>query len=126
MSRKGDKASILEMARGAITERVDYAMGEIIQNILDPNTEPTKQRELTLKLKFKPSANREFIQVDCVATPKLQPTTAVQTSLSLQSTYDGTTKFVENTPQLQGQLDFDGNEQEPPKVLDFQTAAKRA
>ena len=126
MSKKGNKASILEMARGAITERVDYAMGEIIQNILDPNTDPTKVRGLTLKLKFKPSASREFIQVDCVATPKLQPTTSVQTSLSLQNTFDGSTKFVENTPQIQGQLDFNGEEQEPPKILDFQSHIKRA
>ena len=30
--------SILEMARGAIMERVDYEMAKIIENILDENT----------------------------------------------------------------------------------------
>ena len=35
------EASILEMARGAITERVDYVVGRVIENILDPNTKAT-------------------------------------------------------------------------------------
>ena len=28
--------SILEMARGAVTERVDYEMGRVLENIQDP------------------------------------------------------------------------------------------
>lgn len=35
-----DKASIIEMAMGAIKERIDYEMGRIIDNILDINTPP--------------------------------------------------------------------------------------
>ena len=35
--------SILQMAGGAIMERVDYEMPPIIANILDPNT-PTKTK----------------------------------------------------------------------------------
>ena len=31
--------SILEMAKGAILERVDYEVPRIIENILDPNTD---------------------------------------------------------------------------------------
>ena len=35
-----EKKSILEMSMGAILERVDYEMGKVIDNILDPNTGP--------------------------------------------------------------------------------------
>ena len=34
-----DKKSILEMSMGAILERVDYEMGRVLENVLDPNTQ---------------------------------------------------------------------------------------
>ena len=40
--------SILQMARGAITERADYEMARIIGNIMDANTKATAKRKLTL------------------------------------------------------------------------------
>ena len=39
--------SILQMARGAITERADYEMARIIGNIMDANTKATAKRKLT-------------------------------------------------------------------------------
>lgn len=41
MSDQLDKKSILEMSMGAILERVDYEMGKVMDNILDPNTKAT-------------------------------------------------------------------------------------
>lgn len=38
MSDQLDKKSILDMSMGAILERVDYEMGKVMDNILDPNT----------------------------------------------------------------------------------------
>lgn len=46
--------SILEMAHGAILERVDYEMAKILDNILDANTEATAKRRMTLTLIFAP------------------------------------------------------------------------
>ena len=114
-----DKASILDMAHGAIKERVDYAMGEIIQNILDPNTDPAKTRKLTVELTFSPSSTRDYIPFTSVVKTKLQPTTAIQTSLSLHSDYTGKSKFVENTPQIPGQFNLEGDEQPQPKELAY-------
>lgn len=37
MSDQLDKKSILEMSMGAILERVDYEMGKVMDNILDPD-----------------------------------------------------------------------------------------
>jgi hypothetical protein len=45
-----DQKSILEMARGAIAERVDVEMGRVMENIADPNTKSTEKRIITLKL----------------------------------------------------------------------------
>ncbi len=51
MSEPTNKQSILDMARGAIKERVDYEMSRIMDNILDVNTNPTKERSLTITVK---------------------------------------------------------------------------
>lgn len=40
-----DRTSILDMAMGAIKERADYEMARIIDNILDPNTDPKKEAQ---------------------------------------------------------------------------------
>lgn len=48
MSDQLDKKSILEMSMGAILERVDYEMGKVMDNILDPNTKATAKRNWSL------------------------------------------------------------------------------
>ena len=44
--------SILQMAGGAIMERVDYEMPLIVANISDPNTPTKTKRKLTVTLEF--------------------------------------------------------------------------
>lgn len=58
--------SILEMARGAILERVDYEMAKILDNILDANTKATAKRKMTLTLTFAPDDERgiQFVEAD--------------------------------------------------------------
>lgn len=123
MTGEEQKASILDMARGAIMERVDYEMGRVIQNILDPNTDPRKARKITVELTFAPSADRTFIQVGAVAKSKLESTTMIQTSMSMYTQMDGVPQFVENTAQATGQIGFDGDEAPAPKILQFRQMA---
>lgn len=40
-------SSLIDMANGAIKERLDYEMGRVINNISDPNTKATAKRYLT-------------------------------------------------------------------------------
>lgn len=68
-----DKKSILEMARGAIMERVNYDMNAVIENILDPNTKATAKRKLTLTLEFTPDDKRETIMVSATSKQSLAP-----------------------------------------------------
>ena len=42
------KSSLLQMARGAIQERVDYEVSRVVDNILDMNTEAKVKRQVTL------------------------------------------------------------------------------
>ena len=112
-----DKESILSMAMGAITERADYEMSRILDNILDMNTSPTKKRTLTLTIELTPDSERRNIRVATIAKSKLEPTNPVATSLYLTADGNGEMVAVEMVPQVPGQLSVDGGEQEQPKVL---------
>ena len=107
------KKSILQMARGAIQERADYEITKILDNILDPNTSATAARKLTLTLTLKPDDTRQNIAVGVVAKSTLAATNPVTTSLYVA---DQDT-IVEMVPQLPGQIDMDGAEEDAPPVL---------
>lgn len=115
-----EKKSILEMSGGAILERVDYEMGRIMENILDPNTKPTAKRKLVVTVELTPSADRKTITINTTAKATLCATDAVTTALALVGAPgSGELAAVEMTPQIPGQLSIDGSEQSQPKVLKF-------
>ena len=114
-----DSKSILEMSRGAILERVDYEMGRVITNILDPNTKADAKRKLTITLELVPSADRKTINVRTTAKSTLVATDPVTTGLYITSNGDGEMMVAELVPQIPGQLDFSGGEQEQPNILKF-------
>lgn len=115
-----DSKSILEMSQGAILERVNYEMGKVIENILDPNTKPDAKRKLTISLVLTPSADRKTITVNTTAKSTLVATDAVTTGLFITN-QPGTGEMVvaEMVPQIPGQYDFGGGEQAEPNILAF-------
>ena len=60
--------SLLDMANGAIKERIDYEMGRVMQNISDPNTKASAKREITLKITLAPDEDRKHIEVSCAGS----------------------------------------------------------
>lgn len=68
METKENRSSILQMARGAIQERVDYEISRIVDNILDVNTEACAKRKLTLTIELKPDENRQYIKIAASAS----------------------------------------------------------
>lgn len=115
-----DKKSILEMSSGAILERVDYEMGKVIENILDPNTKPTGKRKIVVTLELVPDAGRRTINVATTSKSVLVATEPVLTSLHIAGKpATGEMMVVEMVPQVPGQLAMNGSEQEAPKVLKF-------
>jgi hypothetical protein len=112
-----DPKSILEMARGAITERVDYEMSRVMDNIMDANTKPTEKRKITLTIEFTPDDDRQTIAVSVTAKSTLAATTPIKTALYASVDSFGEFHAVEMTPQVPGQLGFDGSEAAPAPVL---------
>lgn len=111
------KNSILQMARGAIAERVDYEMNRVIDNILDPNTKATGKRKIVLTIEFQPDDTREVIPVSVTAKSTLVPTNPVTTSLCIVNDRSGEVCVAEMVPQVPGQMDLGGEVQESPKIL---------
>ena len=123
MTEQLDKKSILEMSMGAILERVDYEMGRVLDNILDPNTKPTGKRKITISLELVPSADRRIITVLTTAKATLVPTDPVTTSLYITNQPStGEMVVAEMVPQVPGQTALDGTEQAQPKILNFKRA----
>ena len=113
-----NRASILQMARGAIQERVDYEVCKAVDNILDLNTDPTAKRKIVLTIEMKPDENRQYIKISASANSALAPVLPVGTTLGIAANPDtGEMVLVESTPLIPGQVGIDGSVQEAPKLL---------
>ena len=112
-----EKKSLIQMARGGFMEIFDAEMSKVLENILDPNTTATGKRKLTVEFTFSPDDNRQTIGVSFQCKPKLQPINPAVTSLYVTGDETGEVAAVEMTPQIPGQIDMFGNEQEAPAIL---------
>ena len=110
--------SILEMARGAIMERVDIAMPKVIENIMDPNTKATKPRKVTVTLILTPDDSRQMVALDSTVEIKLIPYSPIRTNLYITDAVDGDGyQVLEMTPDIPGQMRMFGQEAEPPAIM---------
>ena len=58
---------------GAIAERFALELERVVENIQDPNTEPTKTRKIEVSLTFRPDESREFAETSLRVTSRLAP-----------------------------------------------------
>ena len=112
-----NKRSILQMAKGAIQERVDYEVSRVVDNILDMNTEPKKKRKIVLTIEMTPDEDRQIITTNVTAKSTLAPTKPVTTALAITADGLGQVVIAEMTAEIPGQYDFDGNVEPQPKIL---------
>lgn len=70
-----EKVTLDTLSAGAAVERLNLELDGILENILDPNTNPKALREINLKIKIKPTDDRSSAVVEIQATSKLAPVT---------------------------------------------------
>lgn len=97
------KRSIMDMASGAIKERVDIEMGKVLANIMDENTKPEFKRKVTVTLEFSPKEDRQRVEVEAIVRSSLAPLRAVGTSLHLGHDTEGAPMAVEAKADIPGQ-----------------------
>ena len=88
------------------------------------NTKATAKRKISVTLELIPSADRRTITVQSTAKCSLTPTDPVTMSLYITNAPStGELLVAEMVPQVPGQLAFDGEEQDHPKILKFKRQA---
>lgn len=92
-----------KFAGGALAEKFNVGLKEVLENIADPNTEATKKRKLTLELTFESDEERELSMVDIVVKTKLQPNMPVATKIIIDKDGNGGIVASEYKNQLKGQ-----------------------
>lgn len=101
---------------GALTERFNQEFKKVLQNVFDPNTAPKKKRKLTMIVSVTPNERRDAadLQVDVTTTLAAHVPTTQTVFISMQD--DGTVHALEQTGQLPGQIDMEGNVNIPNEV----------
>lgn len=102
----------LDMMNGAIGERTAYELSRIMKNCRDLNTEAKKARTLSIV----PTENRDSVAVRAAVESKLVPVKPIDGALLLGGTMDEPV-VMECTPQVPGQRDIYGGEQDEPKII---------
>lgn len=129
---KNEKEEILDinqLAGGAIQEAIHFALGEVFENIKDPNTEAEKARKLTIVMELKPDEYRQVIKTKTTCKTSLVPTNSITTSLFLDKNGENVvaTELFKQDPN---QIAFDElttkeeNEEEKNNVIEMNKEAK--
>lgn len=71
--------SLDTLGNGAAMEMFGDELQRVLDNIIDPNTDPKAIREVTLKVKIKPDEDREMGNVTIATASKLAPVKSVDT-----------------------------------------------
>jgi len=111
------KLSLATLKGGAAIEMVDAALQEILENIVDPNTNATAKRSVTLKLTLAPDQERESMHVGMDVKSSFAPHETVGTIAFIAHTRDGIVA-VENDPK-QRQLFEEKPDGESAEVVDI-------
>lgn len=111
-------------AHGALAERFNEELLKILENIADPNTDPTKVRTLTIKVKIAGDEDRNLANAKIQAQAKLVPAREVPAKLIIDYDTNGQLTGAELKSNIPGQtyLQEDGvYSDRGEKIYDFQT-----
>ena len=78
-STSSEIVSLESLHGGAVSERFAIALQSVLDNVIDPNTEPQKARTINIKFTVKPDESREFCNVAISSETKLAPITPLNT-----------------------------------------------
>lgn len=102
-----------ELAGGALNEKTQQALQEVVANMKDPNTPWKNKREVVIKLAFTQNEDRDDAVCEISVSKKLAQVKPVKTSFAIgQDLRDGSIHMEEYGPQIKGQLSLDDYQKE--------------
>jgi len=88
---------------GALAEKINVALKDVLVNINDPNTSWKLKRKLTLEITFSTGEDRELAMLDIVAKTKLAPNKPLSSKLIIGTDGKGGIMASEYKKQIPGQ-----------------------
>lgn len=77
------KVNLEQFAGGALQEKFDVAMEQVLANMLDPNTPWKNKREINIKVTFEQNEDRDDTKVDVSVVPKLAAAKSIGTRMAI-------------------------------------------
>jgi hypothetical protein len=81
--------NVINLADGSIVEKLNRELEKITHNIMDKNTDPKKERKITLTLSFKPNENRDFVRTTITTKTTLATEQGVETQILVGKDSEG-------------------------------------
>lgn len=118
------KVNLEEFAGGALQEKFDVAMEQVLANMLDPNTPWKNKREINIKVSFEQNEDRDDTHVEVSVVPKLAAVKSIGTRMAIgKNIRTGETYAEEYGNQVRGQLSMSDLEE---KESDTEDSAKES
>lgn len=107
-------------AGGKLSAQINKALQDVTENILDPNTDETKVRKITVTISMKANKNRDYVATAVETKTTLAPTLGAVTALCVgKDLRTGEVDCVEIGSQIPGQLSLDLTEPEEEPVRGY-------
>lgn len=97
-------------AGGAMAEKLNAELQNVLNNIADPNTDHKKARKVQMTMTLKANENRGLATVVVDVKSTLAPSKGVETQMLIDFDVTGNVVGAELKSGVPGQTYFDGNE----------------
>lgn len=102
------KVNLETFAGGALQEKFDAAMEQVLENMLDPNTPWKNKRSITVNVTFEQNEDRDDTTVDVSVVPKLAAAKSIGTRMAIgKDIKTGRLYAEEYGSQIRGQISLD-------------------
>ncbi|SHH74981.1 replication terminator protein [Virgibacillus chiguensis] len=98
-----------EFAEGALAAKVNAELEKVLENIADPNTDPKKNRTITVSIKIHGDEKRDVLNTTVSTKVRLQPMKEVETKLMMGADDNGNIIGKELRSGAKGQMFFDAD-----------------
>lgn len=112
-----------ELMDGALTERFNYEMARVLQNVFDVNTKAKSKRQIQIVVDITPNERRDAADFRVDVRSKLAPVEPVAQTVMIYQDDEGNVTATELTGQVPGQMDMEGKTIIP-RVVEFEHATK--
>ncbi len=105
--KKAINFDLSEIADGGVQVKLNRALQQVADNILDPNTDPTKKRKVQLNITLAPNEKRDASDVTVEVKTTLAPEVGVPTTMLLGRDINGKVHVNELKSGVKGQTYID-------------------